>query len=127
MTTPAPEEGTDRAAQVVDAHLRAYDARDLYAFEACFTPTAEVWSGGSVLASGRDELRELYAHQFATLEISAVVLSRAAVGDWVVDVERLTCTGTDPIRALVAYRVQGHLIDEMRLLALTAEPLPPEH
>jgi hypothetical protein len=112
---------------VVNAHLRAYGARDLDAFEACFTPTAEVWGEGSVLASGRDELRALYAHQFATLEVGAVVLNRVAVGDWVVDVERLTCTGTDPMRALVAYRVRGHLIDEMRLLALTPEPLAPEH
>ncbi|MFF9403083.1 nuclear transport factor 2 family protein [Streptomyces sp. NPDC014744] len=110
---------------MADAHPHAYEARDPDAFEARFTPTAEVWSEGSVLASGRDELRDLYAHQFATPEISAVVLSRAAVGDRVVDVERLTCTGTDPIRALVAYRVQGRLIDEMRLLTLPPEPLLP--
>ncbi|MFF9077688.1 nuclear transport factor 2 family protein [Streptomyces sp. NPDC014872] len=110
---------------MADAHPHAYEARDPDAFEARFTPTEEVWSEGSVLASGRDELRDLYAHQFATPEISAVGLSRAAVGDRVVDVERLTCTGTDPIRALVAYRVQGHLIDEMRLLTLPPEPLLP--
>ncbi|MFF9322384.1 nuclear transport factor 2 family protein [Streptomyces sp. NPDC014735] len=111
---------------MADAHPHAYEARDPDAFEARFTPTEEVWSEGSVLASGRDELRDLYAHQFATPEISTVVLSRAAVGDRVVDVERLTCTGTDPIRALVAYQVQGHLSDEMRLLTLPPRaPAPP--
>jgi hypothetical protein len=113
------------AADVVTRQVDAYNAADLEGFLACYAPAVVIRSGdGVVLSDGLDALRASYAEWFGSLPgLRAEIVNRVGRGSWVVDEEHVTAQGLD-VRALVAYRVRDHLIDQV--VIMTDEDVSPD-
>lgn len=100
----------DLSAQaVVQRQLDAYNARDLEAWAATYAPNAEQFEYPTTrLAAGRDNIRARMVTRFAEPNLHAVLISRIAMGQLVVDHERITRTfpeGTGSIELMAIYEV----------------------
>lgn len=104
------------AAQVVAREHAAYDAHDLEAFLALYSPTARLQLADGTVKTGRRELREYYRPLFEAGRCKAEVTARLTVGGWVVDqkIDHGSNHGPRPLIAL--YRVQDGAIAEVRFL-----------
>jgi len=102
----------------VERQLAAYNARDIAAFVPCFSLSVVIEDGaGTVLMRGHDELRERYGAMFtANPQLHCELVHRTRVGSFVIDEERITGRGPEPIRAVAIYRVDGAIIEHVRLL-----------
>jgi uncharacterized protein (TIGR02246 family) len=98
-------------ADPIQAQVAAYNARDLDAFVACFADDVVVTDGaGKPIMTGVDDLRKSYAAMFAAHpDLHAEIVSRVHAGDWTVDLERVSRSGTT-MEVLVAYLVGDDLI-----------------
>ena len=104
MTLPADP------ASVVQRQLDAYNARDVDALLGIYAEDAQMFEHPSkLLASGAAALRERFVARFQETNLRAVLLSRAVMGQTVVDLEEVFRTfpeGTGRIRLLMIYEVQ---------------------
>jgi hypothetical protein len=109
------------ARDVVDQQIAAYNRRDIDGFVACYAENAKVVQpDGSLLASGRDEIRVRYGELFeGSPNLRAEITSRIEVGGVVIDEERVTgfvLPGMpSEIHAAVVYRVAEGLIQDAHL------------
>jgi hypothetical protein len=110
------------AADIVDAQIKAFQARDLEGFLACYSANAVVKDAdGNVMMSGLDSLRRMYGQLFRdSPHLSVEIPTRMAVSDYVIDEERIegfNLTGYPPtIHAIAVYRVTDGTIHEVTLL-----------
>lgn len=98
---------------VVQTQLDAYNVQDLDRFCACFAPDAVLADlNGAVTGAGAAAVRERYSKLFAEHpENHAELVNRVAVGDVVVDEERISRgKGVAPFRALAIYTIKSGLI-----------------
>ena len=102
----------------VDAQVAAYNARDVEAFVACYSEDVVIEDGErDVLADGRDALRAQYAPFFAQFpDLHAEIVTRIRLGAFVIDEERVTGGGPEPLHAVAIYHVAGDLIDRVQFL-----------
>jgi hypothetical protein len=100
------------ASRVVGRVHAAFEAHDLEAFLAMYSPTAQLQFADGPVMRGRRSLREHYSPQFEAGKCERVLVQRMLVGDWVVE---QTLTNGTPTVAL--YQVQDGLITEVRFLA----------
>ncbi len=101
------------AAEIVQAQLAAYNARDLEAFCACFGADAVLADlNGAVTHIGAAAVRQRYAELFSQFpQNRAELINRIEVGDVVVDEERIErAPDQAPFRAIAIYTVKGGLI-----------------
>ena len=109
------------AAEVVDAQLDAYNARDLERFVDCYAPSAVITNAsGEVMAEGHDGLRLMYGGLFANSpQLDARILNRIVVGDFVTDheaVEGFNLPGSPTsFEAIAAYQVNHGTISRVAL------------
>ena len=107
----------------VQQQLDAYNARDLERFLGCYAPDVVIESAaGQRMMEGRDGMRAVYAPLFANSpDLHADVVARIAVGEFVVDEERvrgLNLPGFPAeMHAAMVYQVRGGQIIHVRLLA----------
>jgi uncharacterized protein (TIGR02246 family) len=107
--------------EVVDEQIAAYNRRDIDGFADCYAENAKVFqSDGSLLASGRDEIRVRYGELFEqSPDLRAEISNRIEVGAFIIDEERVTgfvLPGMpSQIRAAVVYRVADDLIQDAHL------------
>jgi len=96
----------------VVAQLAAYNAHDVDAFVACYSPEAVIAHGdGRTLMAGHAQMREAYASLFERHpDVHADISERLREGAWVVDHE-LVRTGASSTGYVVAYRVHDGVID----------------
>ena len=106
------------ASNPVDAQLAAYNAQDLDAYCACFTEDIVIEDGaGKAISRGKATMRENYARMFAAHpDNHCDILHRIAVGDFVIDHERISGRGPEPFHAVAVYRIAGGLIQHVRFL-----------
>jgi hypothetical protein len=119
MTDPASTAGPGGlpADHPVNRQLDAYNAHRLDEFVACFAPTIRLTTGnGTVRAEGHEQLRTVYVPVFAIVGRRATIVNRIAVGDWVVDHERIDDDSGRQFEAAVAFHLTDRQIDEMRML-----------
>ncbi len=85
---------TTPAEDIVAAQLKAYNARNIDAFMACWHPEAEIYAHpDEILAHGHAQIRARHALRFEEPNLYAELLSRVALGDTqVVDRESVTRT-----------------------------------
>jgi acetyl esterase/lipase len=105
------------ASRVIGREHAAYEAHDLEAFLAMYSPTAQLQlQDGSVLR-GRRSLREYYRPRFEAGQCKTTLVQRLLVGDWVVDQQLVhdSDRGSSPMVAF--YRVEDGLITEVRFIA----------
>ena len=97
---------SDSPVDVVDRQLAAYNDGDVEAFVTEFAEDAVVtgFEGGDPMAVGEAEIRELYGQQFEAFSPEAEILSRIALGEYVVDHERVE-QGGEEMEAIGVYRV----------------------
>lgn len=108
-------DGTESAAStaaetMVQANIDAYNAHDLDAYLATFTPAATFGQlGGRVLLDGREAMRKFYRQFFDSRpRVQCAVKQRAVLGRFVVEVQEIyepvteqTVAGMPPMQAMV--------------------------
>lgn len=102
----APEE-------VVERQLDAYNARDLDAFLATYSPGVRIYDFPATTPriEGIAAMGEHYGTKTFTREgLNARILERAVLGCFVVDHERATSVGREPLEVVVVYEVREGLI-----------------
>jgi acetyl esterase/lipase len=112
VAEPAAAPAETAASRVVGREHAAFEAHDLEAFLAMYSPTALLQFADGPVMRGRRSLREHYRPQFEAGECKRELVQRMLVGDWVVE---QTLTNQTPTVAL--YQVQDGLITEVRFLA----------
>lgn len=102
----------------VEAQLDAYNAQDVEAFVACYAEGVRIEdAAGQLQMEGRQAMRERYARLFAAHpDNHAEILHRIRIGDHVIDHERITGRGTEPVFAVAIYRLRDGLIDHVRFV-----------
>lgn len=94
---------------VVKAQLDAYNAKDIEAFMAMWAEDAEIYAHPStLLARGHTEIRARHLIRFQEPHLEAKLLHRMAVGNFVVDQERVTRDfpeGVGEIEVMAMYEV----------------------
>jgi hypothetical protein len=95
---------------VVQANVDAYNARDIEAFLATYVLDAKLFQyPDKLLASGREQLRARYVDRFKEPNLHTDVVKRIAMGDFIVDHERITRTfpeGTGISEVVAIYEVR---------------------
>ena len=110
------------AANVVDAQLEAYRARDIERFLSHYADDASVVSfDGTAMFADKQAIREQYGQLFDdSPELSVTIANRMTAGDFVVDEEHLSGFhfGEMPteMTALGVYRVTDGKIAKLMLL-----------
>lgn len=106
---------------LVQRQLDAYNAHDLDAFCACFADDVRTWRMPDTMSpalSGKAALRAFYAEQrFAIPSLRAELLARIALGDKVIDHERIQGLRPEPYDMAAIYRVADGLIAEVWFFA----------
>ena len=99
---------------VVARQLATYNARDVEGWLATYAEDAEQCTlQGELLARGHAEMRPRISARFAEPDLHATLLSRMAMGEWVVDHERIRrnfAEGRGTVEMLCVYQVQDGLI-----------------
>lgn len=111
-SAPTPVPAETAASRVVAREHAAFEAHDLEAFLALYSPTALLQFADGPVMRGRRSLREHYRPQFEAGECKRELIQRMLVGDWVVE---QTIIGQTPTVAL--YQVQDGLITEVRFIS----------
>ena len=98
---------------VVQQQVNAYNAKDIDAFLATYSPDVELYlHPDSLFLSGREEMRESYGPFFSnTPQLHVEILSRMTSGNVVIDKEKVTgLAGGRIMEAIAIYHVQNGLI-----------------
>ncbi|WBQ06356.1 nuclear transport factor 2 family protein [Kribbella sp. CA-293567] len=113
QTSPTTSLPAETAASRVVARVHAaFEAHDLEAFLAMYSPTALLQFADGPVMRGRRSLREHYRPQFEAGDCQRELVHRMLVGNWVVEQ-----TVTDGTPTVALYQVQDGLITEVRFLA----------
>jgi hypothetical protein len=110
------------AADVVDAQVEAYRARDVELFVSHYADDASVVNfEGTAIFADKQAMREQYGKLFAdSPDLSITIANRMTTGDFVVDEEHLSGFhfGDMPaeLTALTVYRVTDGKISRLMLL-----------
>lgn len=100
---PTPE-------SIVQTQLDAYNARDMEAFLATYADDAELYNfPASLQTKGKAEMRKRYAVRFSDTILHAVITQHVAMGNTVIDHERIQVTlpeGPGVMEAIAIYEVK---------------------
>jgi hypothetical protein len=103
----------------VDAHVQAYNDRDLDRFIACYAPDCVIEDArGTVVARGHADLRARFGKVFdKSPDLHCEIVHRARIGEYVVDEERITgrFDGGEQ-HGIVVSHVSGGVIDHQRFV-----------
>jgi hypothetical protein len=113
---PAPPQPESPASRLVGREHAAYEAHDLEAFLAMYSPTAQLQLEDGTVMRGRRSLREYYRPRFEAGQCKTEVVQRMLVGEWVVEQSIVHDSDQGPTPAIGLYRVQEGLIVEVRFL-----------
>ncbi len=108
-----PARAAKSAEAVVERQLDAYNARDLAAFLATYSPDIRVYDFPSPTPriEGIAAMGEHYGTKtFVREGLNARIIERAVMGRYVVDHERATSVGREPLEVVAVYEVVDGLI-----------------
>jgi hypothetical protein len=98
------------AEEVVQKQLDAYNARDIDAFMSVWADDAQYFSHpANLLASGAAAIRERHVARFAEPNLRGSLIRRVALGNTIVDHERVTRTfpeGPGIVEVVAIYEVR---------------------
>jgi len=110
------------AEAVVERQLAAYRVRDLGRFLECYAPSIKIRDfAGAVLMEGHEAMQSQYGPLFRdSPELRVAIPSRIVAGEYVIDEEQISgfilAGAPQEFRAVVVYRVQHALIQDVLLL-----------
>ncbi len=98
--------------ETVEATVAAYNAHDLDAYLALFTPEATFGQlGGRVLLDSREAMRGFYSQFFAArTSVQCESIERTAVGPFVLDRQVVSGGGQPALEAVLLHEVRGGLV-----------------
>lgn len=102
--------------QIIQAQVEAYNQRDLDAFLALHSPTAQLFDlpTGNLIAEGAADLRERYSKRFASEDLHAEIVNRMVLGNRVIDHEHITGMQPDrTVKAIAIYEIENELIQRV--------------
>ena len=98
------------AESVVQAQLEAYNARDIDAFMATYADDVKIFEfPDKLLSEGTAKMRERYGKLFKDERLHATIVNRIAMGNTVIDHERVRVTlpqGPGTVEAVAIYEVR---------------------
>jgi hypothetical protein len=111
---------------IVQEQLEAYNARDLDRFAATYSDDITIFRMPATepAVRGKAQLREVYANRFTATNLHAVILARVALGNKVIDHERVIGIRPEPLEALAVYEVEANLIRTVWFFYPGAEAFP---
>ena len=98
---------------LIDRQLAAYNAQDMDAMMACYSPDAQLFAPNGVCTEkSSDEIRARYAKAFAAFPLNkAAVKNRIMVGATVVDHEHVVrAPGGEEFEIIALYTIKDGLI-----------------
>ena len=104
------------AVDLVQAQVEAYNNRDLDRFVSTYSETIAIYRMPSAEPgiSGKVQLAEFYSTQRFNLPgLRAEIVSRIALGNKVIDHERIWGVRADPFEIVVVYEIVGGLIERV--------------
>jgi hypothetical protein len=107
---------------LVDAQVKAFRARDLDGYVACYAAGAVIKDGdGNVMMNGIESIRGMYGQLFEqSPDLAVSIPNQMVIGDYVIHEEQLdgfNMEGYPPqVHAVVVYRVADGKIREVTLL-----------
>jgi hypothetical protein len=107
---------TMSAVDVVQRQVEAYNARDLDRFVSAYSETIAIFRMPSTepIISGKVELAKFYSTQRFNLPgLHAEIVNRIALGNKVVDHERIWGVRDTPLEIAAVYEVVGELIERV--------------
>jgi hypothetical protein len=98
---------------VVEEQLQAYNARDLERFAATYADTIRIYRMPTIEPGivGKEQLRETYRKRFSSPGLHADIVNRIAIGNKVIDHERVVGIQEHAIEAVAVYEVVDGLIE----------------
>ncbi len=115
LTTPA-QRLTDSSTRLAQRQLEAYNARDIDAFLEPYADDVEVYTFPDELRyKGKETMRKQYGAMFErTKDLHCTLVNRIAVGNIVIDHERVTVAPGKPvIEAVAIYTVENGKIKKV--------------
>jgi hypothetical protein len=103
----------DTPESVVQASIDAYNAHDVNAYIALFTPAATFGQlGGRILLDSRDAMQGYHQQLFAARPtIRCTILERAVMGAFVIDHQQIAGADQPPMQAMVLSEVrEGRIV-----------------
>jgi hypothetical protein len=107
------------AEDIIKQQVEAYNNRDLEAFIALHSVTAQLFNlaTGEIICEGESALRERYAKRFENETLHAEILKRIVHGNRVIDHERITGMYPDRIvEAVAIYEIEAERIQRVWFL-----------
>ncbi len=104
---------------IVQQQVNAYNARDIEAFLAKYSPSIKIFEHpDNLLWSGLEEIRKPYTSRFeSSPSLHCEIVNRIVLGNFVIDREKVTGLPDDQvINAVVIYEVRGGLIQQVWFL-----------
>jgi hypothetical protein len=111
---------TMSAVEVVQRQVEAYNARDLDRFVSAYSETIAIFRMPSTepIISGKVELAKFYSTQRFNLPgLRAEIVNRIALGNKVIDHERIWGVRDTPLEIAAVYEVVGDLIERVWFFA----------
>lgn len=103
-------------ADIIQQQVNAYNARDLKAFLATYSPEIQIFNHpDSLLYSGLEQMETVYGRLFENVpKLHVEIKNRIEMGDFVIDQERVTgFPNNRVINAVAIYQVQKKLIQKV--------------
>ena len=118
---PSPE-------TVVQRSINAYNAHDVEAYIATFTPAATFGQlGGRILLDSRDAMKGFYQQMFAARPtVRCDIRQRSVMGPFVIDLQEISGEGQPGMQAMVLSEVREGRISKVWYSPLAAGS-PPAH
>jgi hypothetical protein len=100
---------------VVQRQLEAYNAHDIDAFMATYSQTIQLleFPSGKLISEGQETMRARYADVFIKRKPHVDVAPRIVSGNFVIDREKVTISGSDEFFAVAIYEVVDGLIQRV--------------
>lgn len=102
--------------EIIQQQVIAYNARDLEAFIALHSPTAQLFNlpTGELICEGEAALRERYSKRFESENLRAEIVNRIVHGNRVIDHERITGMQADRVvEAVAIYEIENEQIQRV--------------
>ncbi len=102
--------------EIIEQQIIAYNNRDLEAFIALHSPTAQLFNlpTGELICEGETALRERYAKRFENEALHAEIINRIVHGNRVIDHERITGMYPDRVvEAVAIYEIENEQIQRV--------------
>jgi len=98
--------------ELIERQLEAYNARDLEAFCATYSPAIRIFRMPATEPAivGMEKLREVYKARFSSAGLHADIVNRIVIGNKVIDHERVVGIEKNPVEAVAVYEVADGLI-----------------